>query len=236
VGLRVTTPRAERAIDMFIPITEAVREGTGLGPGDPYRVIPNLVRPLPEPPAGGDPRLACLPDEPFMLFFGDATVDKGARHLANVYRTLEDPPPLVFVGRCFVDELAFLPGVVLAGPLPHELAIEVVRRSMFTVVPSQWAEPFGLVALETAAAGRPIVASNIGGLKTIVSHEETGLLVEPRDPRALATALSRLIADARLREQMGLAAAERARRFSADIVVPQFEDAYQQVTAGVSAA
>lgn len=55
-------------------------------------MIPNFIGELPEPDLG-DPRLAELPDEPFILFFGDATVDKGAWHLGDAYRQLDDSPP-----------------------------------------------------------------------------------------------------------------------------------------------
>ena len=69
------------------------------------------------------------------------------------------------------------------GPMPHPYAIEALRRSLFTVVPSILPEPFGLAALETAAAGKPIVAADIGGLRDIVVDGETGLLVPPGDRR-----------------------------------------------------
>ena len=82
--------------------------------------------------------------------------------------------------------MASLPGVVALGPMPHRYAIEALRRSLFTVVPSILPETFGLVALETAAAGKPIVASDIGGLSDVVVDGETGLLVPPGDRGALA--------------------------------------------------
>ena len=144
-----------------------------------------------------------------------------------MYATLEAPPPLVFVGRCLIDGLADRPGVEVVGQWPHELAIEAVRRSLFTVAPSVWPEPFGLVALETAAAGKPIIASDTGGLRDLVVHGETGLLVPPGDRDALRAAIERMLADATLRAQMGEAATRHAARFSADVVVPQFEDAYR---------
>src|SRR6185369_17305569 len=129
----------------------------------------------PAPPA--DPRLAQLPEEPFILYFGDVTEDKGAWELAEAYRDLRDAPPLVLVGRCYIDELKRQPGVHAMGAWPHTLAIEALRRSLFSVAPSLWPEPFGLVALEAAAAGKPIVATATGGLRDIVIDGETGLLV-----------------------------------------------------------
>jgi glycosyltransferase involved in cell wall biosynthesis len=225
-GTRSSESRLRRNVDVFLPVSSTVEELCRIGGDEVSRVIPNFIGELPAPVAG-DPRLAQLPEEPFILFFGDATVDKGAWHLAEAYRKLEGPPPLVLVGRCYIDELAERPGVYPTGAWPHRLAIEALRRSMFTVAPSLWPEPFGLVALEAAAAGKAIVASDIGGLRDIVVDRETGLLVPPDDRLALIAAMQRMSTDAELRARLGAAAKERARTFSSEAIVPRFEEAYE---------
>lgn len=219
-------PRLRRKVDVFLPVSSTVEELCRIRSGEVSRVIPNFIGELPSP-ALDDPRLAQLPDEPFILFFGDATVDKGAWHLAEAYRRLENPPPLVLVGRCYIDELKERPNVHVTGAWPHELAIEALRRSLFTVAPSLWPEPFGIVALEASAAGKPVVASDIGGLRDIVVDEETGLLVPPDDRLALVGAMRRLIGDDGLRERLGAAAAARAQTFSPAAILPRFEEAYE---------
>jgi len=224
---RAAERRVRRHVDVFLPVSEAVRLRCGLAASESCRVVPNLIRELPEPLPAGDPHLASLPSEPFILYFGDVTVDKGGAVLAEAYRSLRNPPPLVLVGRCFLEEVASLPGVVALGPMPHRYAIEALRRSLFTVVPSILPETFGIVALETAAAGKPIVASDIGGLGDVVVDGETGLLVAPGDPAALAAGIERLVGDAGLRERLGAAARGRAADFSPAEVVPQFEQAYE---------
>ncbi|HEU5105436.1 MAG TPA: glycosyltransferase family 4 protein [Solirubrobacterales bacterium] len=229
-GTRSNESRLRRHVDVFLPVSSTVEELCRIGPDEPSQVVPNFIGDLPEPDLS-DPRLRELPDEPFILFFGDATVDKGAWHLAEAYRKLDDPPPLVLVGRCYVDELRDRPNVFPMGAWPHQLAIEAVRRSLFTVAPSLWPEPFGLVALEAAAAGKPIVASDIGGLRDIVVDGETGLMVAPEDRPALVAAMRRLLADEELRQRLGAAARERARQFSPATIVPQFEAAYEQAIA-----
>jgi glycosyltransferase involved in cell wall biosynthesis len=230
-GVAVLTRASERwvrrHVDVFLPVSEAVRLRCGLEGAANCRVVPNLIRELPEPLPTGDPHLASLPSEPFILYFGDVTMDKGGLVLAEAYRSLSDPPPLVLVGRCFLEEVASLPGVVALGPMPHRYAIEALRRSLFTVVPSILPETFGLVALETAAAGKPIVASDIGGLSDVVVEAETGLLVPPADAAALAAAIQRLVDESDLRERLGSAARARAAEFSPAKVVPQFEQAYE---------
>lgn len=225
-GVRARESRLRRNVDVFLPVSSTVEELCRIRPEETSRVIPNFIGELPAP-APEDPRLAQLPREPFVLFFGDATEDKGAWHLVEAYRQLQDPPPLVLVGRCYIDELKDRPGVHATGAWPHRLAIEALRRSLFTVAPSQWPEPFGLVALEAAAAGKPIVASEIGGLRDIVADGETGFLVPPGDREALVAAMRRLIGDEALRGRLGAAARERAATFSPEAIVPRFEQAYE---------
>ena len=225
-GTRNFGPRLRRQVDVFLPVSSTVEELCRIRDGEVSRVIPNFIGELPAPDLA-DPRLAQLPQEPFILFFGDATVDKGAWVLAEAYRRLENPPPLVLVGRCYIDELVDRPNVHVMGSWPHPLAIEALRRSMFSVAPSLWPEPFGLVALEAAAAGKPIVATAMGGLRDIVRDGETGLLVAPEDKGALAAGMQRLIGDEGLRARLGAAAKERAAKFSPAAVIPQFEQAYE---------
>jgi glycosyltransferase involved in cell wall biosynthesis len=225
VGCLSFQSTVRRHVDVFLPVSSTVERLCRIGPGELSRVIPNFTRELPQPPR--DARLDELPDEPFILFFGDATVDKGAWQLAEAYRGLESPPPLVLIGRCYIGDLGDRPGVHVLGPWPHELVIEALRRSLFTVAPSIWPEPFGLVALEAASAGKAIVASDIGGLHDIVVDGETGLLVPADEREPLVAALRRLIADAELRDRLGRTARERAGEFSPEAIVPRYEEAYE---------
>ena len=226
-GTLLSEPWLRRRVDMFLSVSSAVEKLCGVsGDGGDHRVVPNLIGELPAPPVGGDPTLAALPSEPFVLFFGDVAIDKGARRLVEAHMALEQPPPLVLIGRQ-VDEMPSAANVHLLGPMSHPAVIEALRRSLFTVAPSVWAEPFGIVAIEAAAAGKPIIASAIGGLNDIVVDGETGLLVPPGDAEALRSALGRMIGDAEMRTRMGEAAQARARDFAPDAVVPQFEDAYR---------
>jgi glycosyltransferase involved in cell wall biosynthesis len=225
-GTRSQESRLRRHVDAFLPVSSTVQELCRIRDDEVSRVIPNFIGELPPAPLD-DPRLAGLPEEPFILYFGDVTEDKGAWELAEAYRELVDPPPLVLVGRCYIDELKSRPGVYALGAWPHALAIEALRRSLFSVAPSVWPEPFGLVALEAAAAGKPIVATDMGGLRDIVVDAETGLVVPAEDRRALASAMQRLIADPELRERLGAAARRQAARFSPAAVIPQVEQAYE---------
>ena len=72
-GIRLSEPWLRRRVDMFLPVSEAVRELNGLGGAVKQRVVPNFIGTLPDPPAPGGVDLAGLPSEPFILYFGDLT-------------------------------------------------------------------------------------------------------------------------------------------------------------------
>jgi glycosyltransferase involved in cell wall biosynthesis len=227
VGTRTSERRMRRRVDVFLPVSTAVRDLCRLGSADVHRVIPNFVGAQETAPVD-DPDLGKLPAEPFILYFGDVSEEKGVDNLLAAYRQLDSPPPLVLVGRRFPGQIEDTAGAIALGPMPHRFVLSAVRRSLFTVAPSIWSDPFPVVALETAAAGKPIIASRIGGLQDSVADEESGLLVPPGDRAALAAALRRLIGDDDLRERMGAAAAARqASLFSAGTVLPQYEEAYE---------
>jgi glycosyltransferase involved in cell wall biosynthesis len=88
--------------------------------------------------------------------------------------------------------------------------VQELMRAADVVVCTPWYEPFGIVPLEAAACGRPVVGSAVGGLLDSVVDGRTGLLVPPRDPDALAGALHELAADPAAAERMGATARARA--------------------------
>ena len=77
------------------------------------------------------------------------------------------------------------------------------------VVPSIWQEPFGMVALEAMASGKPVVVSDVGGLRDTIEPGVSGLRVPPGDAVALAAALASLLDDEALAQRMGAAARRR---------------------------
>lgn len=81
-------------------------------------------------------------------------------------------------------------------------------------VPSTGNESFGIVLLEGMASGKPVVAGAIPGYASVLTSEQEGILVEPKEPTDLAIALVRLLADRELRERMGRAGLLTARRHS----------------------
>jgi glycosyltransferase involved in cell wall biosynthesis len=99
---------------------------------------------------------------------------------------------------------------------------EVLARSDVFVLSSR-SEGFPVSILEAMAAGLPVVATDVGGVAEAVVHDETGYLVPPGDPRALAEALERLVADPDLRRRLGESGRARALRL---FDVPRYRAAH----------
>jgi phosphatidylinositol alpha-1,6-mannosyltransferase len=85
-------------------------------------------------------------------------------------------------------------------------------------------EGFGIVSLEAGARGLPVVAGNVGGALDAVIHGETGVLVDPTDPTAVARAAVELLRSPERAARMGRNAAARAKRFAWPVIARQVED------------
>lgn len=94
--------------------------------------------------------------------------------------------------------------VEFPGMLPRPEVDRLLADSHIMVMPSL-EEAFGVAALEASACGRPVIASNVGGVSEVVCDGETGLLVAPRDEPALASAIILLAKDRQKCRQMGKA-------------------------------
>jgi D-inositol-3-phosphate glycosyltransferase len=109
-----------------------------------------------------------------------------------------------------------------------ELADYYAAADVFVSTP--WYEPFGITPLEAMACGTPVVGSAVGGIKYTVRDGETGFLVPPRDPDALAARLARLLADERLRAELGRQGIARVQRhFTWRHVASALSDVYDDV-------
>jgi glycogen synthase len=119
--------------------------------------------------------------------------------------------------------------ITFAGGLAHEAVYPFLAAADIVVVPSR-IEPFGLVALEAAQMWRPVIASAVDGLPEVVLHGETGLLVPPDDPPALAAAMADLIADPVRAGALGAAARQRA---ETQFAWERYVVAHEQLFAGI---
>ncbi len=112
-------------------------------------------------------------------------------------------------GRGSVPDLPFIENIPWVS---FDEIHTVYPKADIAVVPSKWQEPFGKVAIEAMACGKPVIASKVGGLQEIVRHGETGLLVEPGDVDGWEKAIKRLLNNKSERQEMGKRARETAVR------------------------
>ena len=117
--------------------------------------------------------------------------------------------------------------VLLAGFRPDALSLQ---KGFDLFAMSSLTEGLGTVLLDAMALGQAIVATRAGGIPEVVAHDQTGVLVPPRDADALAAAGVRLLGDADRRAQLGLAGRERVRAsFSVERMVQATLDAYDRL-------
>jgi glycosyltransferase involved in cell wall biosynthesis len=220
------------AVDMFVSVSQATAEGNGLANAKlPQQVIPNFLPSTPKvAPESLDSYLSLLPAGEFMLFVGDLRPIKGLDVLLEAYSGLQDARPLVLIGKTWPDSPAhYPPNTLVLNNWPNAAVLEAWRRSTIALVPSIWAEPFGIVVIEAMAGGTPVIASKVGGIPEIVTDGESGLLVPPGDASALRSAIERLLTDVDLRQRMSYGAKQRAGDFAATTVVPRIEEMYQSL-------
>jgi len=203
------------------------------GPGDRAQARRAL-----DLPAGG----------PLLLFVGRIQPLKGAAvavaTLASVVRDRPDAHLVVVGGPSgphgdeevarieeLVEALGLADRVVFVPPRPHELLSTYYRAADVCLVPSR-SESFGLVALEAAACGTPVVASDVGGLRSLVDHGRTGYLVEEPDPEAYAAWVRQILAEPLLAERLSTGSVLRARRYTWAHAARLLVDIYADLTVG----
>src|SRR5580692_217727 len=121
--------------------------------------------------------------------------------------------------------------VHFVDPQPHELLSSYYRAADVCIVPSR-SESFGLVALEAAACGTPVVASAVGGLTTLVDHGHTGFLVDDPDPVAYADAVRRTFDEPLAAERLSTASVLRARRYTWRAAARTLVELHDELAAG----
>jgi len=233
-GMAITR-RSLRRVDRYIAVSTSVARACAVlaeTSHRPFEIIPPFV-PDVAFHLEGSARPPFVPVEgDYLMFAGALGPHKGVDVLLEAWRRLGTSIPLVLVGIHRHDTPREIPdGVVIVENVPHDEVLRAWNHCTIAVVPSRWPEPFGLVAIEAMAAGRPVVASAVGGLPDMIVDGVTGILVQPNDSHALSASIANLIADPERRTLMGRAARDRAAMYSASVVVPQIEQVYREVVA-----
>jgi D-inositol-3-phosphate glycosyltransferase len=128
-------------------------------------------------------------------------------------------------------ELGISDVVTFHPPASRPVLADWYRAADLVAVPS-FSESFGLVAVEAQACGTPVVAADVGGLRTVVRDGETGLLLPGHDPAQWSDALGRLLDAPTVRDRMAVAACEHARGFSWSATVDATLDVYRAAASG----
>ncbi len=166
--------------------------------------------------------------DPVILFAGRVVADKGAdsfvaacaaalpllagwrAEMIGADRFSATAPDTAFLRA--LRPRAAAAGIAMAGFLPHPSVQTALARAAIAVVPSRWAEPFGLAALEAMAAGAALICTRTGALAEVAG--DAALYVPPDDPVALAEAIRALATDPARRAALAAAGRARARRFA----------------------
>jgi glycogen synthase len=166
-----------------------------------------------------------------LVFVGRLVSDKGVDLLLQALKLLQSDnlfPDLTIVGsgpesenlQRLAAELGLDRQLTFAGQQSGTALAEILNRRRILVVPSRWAEPFGVVALEGIACGCVAVGSEKGGLGEAIGP--CGLTFKNGDVRALADQLKRLLNDLNLQTNLRQQAAEHLSKFQADTVAATY--------------
>jgi glycosyltransferase involved in cell wall biosynthesis len=195
---------------------------------------------------GSDPVSAQFEeDENLILFFGRIWEYKGLEYLIRAEPLISARVPearILIAGqgedferyrRMMKNPERFL---VDNEYISRERAQEYFERASVVVLPYIEASQSGVIPL-AYSAGKPVVATEVGGLPEMVEHGRTGLLVPPRDAAQLADAVVRLLLDSKLRRQMGMCGKEKvAAECSAELVAQQTIDVYRRASERAASA
>ena len=238
---------AIEGVDQVVAVSGAIRDmAKAIGtPRRPIAVVPNGAnadRFFPRPRHDARIELGLDPDEGFILYVGQMKPVKGTDVLTEAMGLLREradgAPNLILIGvgpmRPWMEKRFAELGVVdrtrFMGRIPHDDIPAWFAAADFLVLPSR-SEGLPTAACEAAASGRALVATAVGGTPEIVSHEQTGLLVPPEDPAALARAIGWLLDDSALVERLGAAAHVVSReRFTWAANALAMDKIYREVT------
>jgi glycosyltransferase involved in cell wall biosynthesis len=222
-----------RQVDLFICASDAIRRMLVADGIPKTRAVTvhegiDLARVEAVPRAELHQELWLPHDAPIVGNVAALVPHKGQRHLVDaVAEVLRHQPDARFVIagegelrdslRHQIRQHRLEKHVVLAGFRPDVLS---VHKAFDIFVMSSVTEGLGTSLLDAMACGKPVVATSVGGIPEVVVHGETGFLVPPRDPAALAGAIVQLLSDPQRRQEMGAAGLRRVKaHFTSEVMV-----------------
>jgi glycosyltransferase involved in cell wall biosynthesis len=211
---------------------------------DEYRYPPERVttivngwdgQPLPRGPAHSDPRVICIanfrPEKAHDVLIS-AWSDVVRALPGATLRLVGDGPRRPQVAEA-IEAAGLTDSVELTGPVADVWPL-LAESDVFVL--SSRSEPLGIVVLEAMAAGLPVVATAVGGVRELVDPGRTGLLVPRDDPRQLAEALLELLREQPKREAMADACRATAARHTKGSMVAEYYALYEELLSRKAAA
>jgi len=172
---------------------------------------------------------------PYILAMGRLVQQKGFELLIKGFAKADTPTHHLFIAgdgpeygalEALIVEKRLQARVHLLGKTDRTTTAALFAGCSFFVLPSRQ-EPMGIVNLEAMAAGKAVLASRVGGVPEIVIDGETGILIPPANPDALASGIARLATDGPLRTRLGCAGRHRAHEFRWETIAGQYIAIYR---------
>jgi glycosyltransferase involved in cell wall biosynthesis len=178
--------------------------------------------------------------EPRLLYVGRLEKFKGVDDLIQAMPTILSKFPtanLLIVGDgTYSDELKALviglgleQSIEFLGRVPHNQTASYYRKCTILVMPSTWPETFGKVGIEAMSVGRPVIATDVGGVRDWIMDGGNGFLIEPNQPSQIANKAIELLSDEQVANNMSKLAQETARQFSMEQFTRSIETLIDQV-------
>ena len=185
--------------------------------GGPLVMFVGRIQPLKGVDVAVEALAGLANDKAHLMIVGGASGQKGAAEVDKI--------------RDLIETLGLHDRVTFVPPQPHYALSTYYRAADVVLMPSR-SESFGLVALEAAACGIPVVASAVGGLRTLIQDGETGFLIEGRDPADYSAAIDTILGDGQRASAMGEAAAMLAGRYPWSGLASRLRSIYQELIDG----
>lgn len=176
-----------------------------------------------------------------LLYVGRLSKEKGVEYLIKSIPKVMKEFPKVKLGiagwgdeeenlKKLVQDLGLDNSIKFLGEISHNIIEKEYKRSSIVIVPSVWPEPFGLIGPEAMSVGRPIIATNVGGIPEWLDDGRTGLLVPPKDSDAIAEKVIYLLKRPKLMQKMGISGRKRVEKeFNIEDYAKEVENVYKKI-------
>lgn len=172
-----------------------------------------------------------------LLYIGRLSKEKGVEYILKAMPLIIKKVPSVHLNivgdgdekhklESLSKELNLENIVTFIGSVPYKEVGKYYKNANIIIVPSLWLEPFGLIGPEAMSAGRPVIASRVGGIPEWLDDGKTGFLVDPGNSKQISEKAIQLLSDRKLSQQMGKNALKKSEQFSIEKHVGKIEKVY----------